>query len=248
MSTEITNVKSATHFLISCEHGGNQIPRQYQQLFVGFEPLLRSHRGYDCGALRMAKELALALDAPKFISTTSRLLVDLNRSERHPHLFSEITRLVSNSVRRKILTRYYLPYRNQVEMAINAAIRRGDKVVHISSHSFTPILDGQERNADIGLLYDPSRPSERELCCRWQAGIKTKAPDLTVRRNYPYAGKADGFATYLRHQFSADKYVGIELEINQKHVLSGVQQWRRLRHLVVETLRDLMAKGYASES
>jgi hypothetical protein len=36
-----------------------------------------------------------------------------------------------------------------------------------------------------------------------------------VRRNYPYRGTADGFTTYLRRQFSARKYLGIELEVNQ---------------------------------
>jgi hypothetical protein len=33
--------------------------------------------------------------------------------------------------------------------------------------------------------------------------------------NYPYLGKADGFTTSLRHQFQ-ERYIGIELELNQK--------------------------------
>lgn len=229
----------ATHFVISCEHGGNRIPHTYQSIFRGFESLLHSHRGYDFGALRMAREMARKLDATLFAATTSRLLVDLNRSVRHPTLFSKITRCLPNDTRREILARYYLPYRNRVELAIAEAIRHGNRVIHISSHSFTPELDGQARKADIGLLYDPSRPAERTLCRRWQAALKTKAPGLTVRRNYPYAGKADGFTTYLRRLFPADVYTGIELEINQKYVLSGGTEWLALRHSVLEALDEI---------
>ena len=33
--------------------------------------------------------------------------------------------------------------------------------------------------------------------------------------NYPYLGKADGFTTSLRQEFQ-ERYIGIELELNQK--------------------------------
>ena len=64
--------------------------------------------------------------------------------------------------------------------------------------------------------------------------MKERAPELKVRRNYPYAGKSDGFTAYLRRRFPADAYVGIELEINQKHVLQGGRRWRALQDLVID--------------
>ena len=81
--------------LITCEHGGNRIPPRYRPLFRGFEALLQTHRGFDPGALTMARELAKAFKAPLFVSTVSRLLVDLNRSIGHPRLYSEATRTAS---------------------------------------------------------------------------------------------------------------------------------------------------------
>ena len=33
-------------------------------------------------------------------------------------------------------------------------------MIHLSSHSFTPELDGKVRKADIGLIYDPARQRE----------------------------------------------------------------------------------------
>jgi predicted N-formylglutamate amidohydrolase len=206
-------------------------------LFAGFESLLLTHRGYDAGARILARELAKALHAPLFVSTTSRLLIDLNRSIGHSRLYSDATRTAPVALRREILEKHYLPYRDQVATEIAEAIARGRRVIHISSHSFTPELDGRVRNADIGLLYDPARPGEAALCRRWQAQLKALTPELKVRRNYPYTGKSDGFTAYLRHRFPDAAYSGIELEMNQKHTLIGERRWRVLRGRVVEALR-----------
>lgn len=232
----------ADHPLITCEHGGNRIPARYRPLFAGCEALLQSHRGFDPGARILARELSRALAAPLFVSTTSRLLIDLNRSIGHPALYSEATRDEPATVRRDILKRYYLPYRNRVEAHIAAALAGGSRVVHLSSHSFTPELDGDIRTADIGLLYDPARSGEAELCRRWQARLKAAAPEWNVRRNYPYRGRSDGFTAYLRRRFAADAYLGIELEINHRHVLAGGPQWRSLRRDVIASLRRAMAE------
>jgi predicted N-formylglutamate amidohydrolase len=228
------------HFLITCEHGGNRIPLRYRTLFAGFEALLQTHRGFDAGALALAEDLAKALTAPLFAVTASRLLIDLNRSVGHPRLYSEATREAPARVRREILEKYYRPYRHKVEAEIAAAVAHGGRVIHIASHSFTPVVDGMVRNADIGLLYDPARRGEAELCRRWQARLRISAPALKVRRNYPYAGKSDGFTTYLRRRFPAATYVGIELEINQKHVVSGRRLWHAFRGRVIEALRQAM--------
>ena len=231
------------HILITCVHGGNRIPPRYTSLVTGFEALLRSHRGYDPGALTVARELARAFAAPLFVSTTSRLLIDLNRSIGHPRLYAEATRNAPASVRREILEQHYLPYRNQVEAHIATEIAQGSRVIHLSSHSFTPVLDGEVRNADIGLLYDPSRPGEAELCRRWQARLKALAPKWKVRRNYPYTGRSDGMTAFLRRRFPPGMYVGIELEINQKHVLRGGRPWGAMRSQVIESLCRAITAG-----
>ena len=228
------------HVLITCEHGGNRIPAHYRPLFQGFEAVLQTHRGFDPGARVVGRQMAKALAAPLFVSTTSRLLIDLNRSIGHPRLYSEITRRAPAPVRRTILNAYYLPYRKRVEAHIRGAIARGSRVIHVSSHSFTPQLEDVVRRADVGLLYDPARCSELELCRRWQAALKARLPELDVRRNYPYTGKSDGFTAYLRRRFPADLYVGVELEINQKHVLRGGRGWRILRRHVVDSLDQVI--------
>jgi predicted N-formylglutamate amidohydrolase len=189
----------------------------------------------------MAKELAGALNAPLVTSTISRLLVDLNRSMGHRQLFSAATRDAVANLRAKIVAQHYRPYRAQVERLVGKAVSRGRRVIHISSHSFTPELGGKVRRADVGLLYHPGRRGEAELGARWKASLAAIAPELKVRRNYPYAGKGDGLTSHLRLRFPQGAYVGIELEINQRIVFAGGRGWTRLRRVLIDSLRRACA-------
>jgi predicted N-formylglutamate amidohydrolase len=228
-------------FLITCEHGGNRIPATYRGLFRGRRALLDSHRGYDPGALVMGRALAKAFRAPLLSATVSRLLVDLNRSIGHPQLFSAATRGAPAKLRSRIVERHYRPYRVRVERFVRQSVSRGRRVIHISSHSFTPELYGKVRRADVGLLYDPGRRGEAALCARWKAALAALDPQLRVRRNYPYAGKGDGLTSYLRRRFPRDAYVGVELEINQKIVFAAGRRWTALRGVLIDSLRTACA-------
>jgi predicted N-formylglutamate amidohydrolase len=185
----------------------------------------------------MARALAESFAAPLVVATTSRLLVDLNRSIGHPRLFSEATRDASKELRAEILDRHYKPYRSQVEQLVARSVARGRRTIHISSHSFTPKLHGRVRNADVGLLYDPGRRGEVRLCARWKDSLARLAPELRVRRNYPYAGKGDGLTAHLRGRFPQGAYVGIELEINQAIVFAAGRPWTALRATLIDSLR-----------
>jgi len=233
-------ITGGTRFLVTCEHGGNHIPAPYVEFFEGWDTILSSHRGYDPGALTLARELAKTLQAQLIASTVSRLLVELNRSPHHPHLFSQAVCRQPESLKQDILARYYIPYRSQAEEEVAQIKGHGQRIVHISSHSFTPNLNGTVRNADIGLLYDPSRKTELNLCRRWQQELMKQIPNIRVRRNYPYSGKSDGLCSYLRKRFSEKHYLGIELEVNQRYVAQGGEEWHRLRKGVISSLLEAL--------
>jgi predicted N-formylglutamate amidohydrolase len=227
--------------LTTCEHGGNRVPAKYRPLFRRHRALLDSHRGYDPGALAVARDFAAAFDAELVYSTTSRLLVELNRSPNHRMLFSEMTRSLPLAERRALLERYYFPYRDGVEAQVRAAVDKRERILHISCHSFTPRLDGQVRRADIGLLYDPRRNAEAKFCSVWQATLRAAQPRLVVRRNYPYRGYADGLTTSLRKRYPDPAYAGIEIEVNQKFPLGDASAWRAMRKVLVATLARALA-------
>lgn len=220
--------------LISCEHGGNEVPAAYAPLFVGAERVLNTHRGLDFGALEVAEAFGARLRVKPITATTTRLVVDLNRSSYHPNLFSEYTRPLDRKQRAAALEAHYWPYRRRAEQAVDKAVSAGHFVLHVSSHSFTPELAGVVRNCDIGFLYDPQRKSEVRFIDAWDAALKVRAPELVARRNYPYKGISDSLVTHLRRRHPDRSYAGVELEVNQKH--AGSAGWRDLVTLLTETL------------
>jgi predicted N-formylglutamate amidohydrolase len=222
--------------VITCEHGGNRVPARYRALFAGHAQLLNSHRGFDPGALELAQRFAKAGAWPLHFATTTRLLIELNRSSHHRALFSAVTRLCDAEVKAEIVRDYYEPYRQSVQAEIEREVLCGRRVLHLSVHSFTPELNGEIRRADIGLLYDPRRNGEVAFCDAWRSQLRASRPELTVRRNYPYLGSADGFTTALRKRFPAKYYVGVELEVNQRRPLAGGAGWKRLQQDLVTTL------------
>jgi len=223
--------------LLTCEHGGNRVPERYRRLFAGRARLLASHRGLDIGALDLARGLGRRLDVPLVAATVTRLLVDLNRSIGHPGLFSALSRSLPAAERRRVLSCHYHPYRRLVHGWIASRVSRGERVLHISVHSFTPMLDGERRNADIGLLYDPARVAEATLCRAWQQELSACAADWRVRRNYPYRGTGDGQVVELRRRFAGGCYLGIELEVNQ----ACLQEPARAATLLADLARTLPA-------
>ena len=234
------------HVLVTCEHGGNRIPARYRRWFAGADALLASHRGYDPGALSMARALAAVAGTPLIATTISRLLVEVNRSPHNPRVFSAPMRDAPPDVRREAFERYYVPHHAAVVSAIESALAQGCRVLHIGSHSFTPSLAGNVRNTDIGLLYDPRRALETAFCDAWLAALEAR-PVGRVRRNYPYAGTSDGLPTLLRRRYPADDYLGIELEVNQRHPLAGGSAWQRMRREVAAALAEAVPAARSAD-
>ncbi len=230
--------------LVTCEHGGNGVPPAFRRLFKKNPAVLDTHRGWDKGALILARELSSTL-GPLFFSETTRLLVDLNRSLHHRKLFSEFTADCDKDTRRRILEEFYYPYRRNLETAIARAVTGNGRVIHLSIHSFAPELDGITRNADIGLLYDPARHAEFEFCATLQAGLQ-RATGLKVRRNYPYLGTADGLTTHLRRRYRENNYLGIEIEINQRHVRPKSADWAAFRKPVIAAVAAVAKRNLPS--
>ena len=220
--------------LVTCEHGGKGVPPLFVDLFAGAGSLLDSHRGWDAGALELARRFALHFEAPLLASTVTRLLVDLNRSEDNPTLFSSLTTELDDSARFALLGRYYHPYRQRVIREVQQFLKQGATVLHLSVHTFTPSFDGEIRDLDIGLLYDPSRQDESRIVSQWSTELgRCLGVGWKVRHNQPYHGKMDGVAESMRSLFPEPDYIGIELEVNQKFPLNELVEWENIQQDLV---------------
>lgn len=201
--------------LLTCEHATNEVPPPYRRLFAGAAEVLQTHRGFDRYALDIAEEMAQSLQAPLMAATVCRLLVDCNRTPASRNLFSVYSRRLDRKERVRVLASWHTPHQEAVARTAAGMIAAGATVVHVAIHTFTPVLNGVTRTADLGMLYDPARPRERQLARCWLEELRRAAPPLRLRRNYPYRGKSNCLASILRARFSAESYLGLELELNQ---------------------------------
>lgn len=229
-----------TRFLITCEHAGNEVPDEYAAMFTspGAKRDLHSHRGYDPGSLHAATQLSSRLESPLISSTTTRLLVDLNRSLDNPQLFSKYSRSLTQSDQASLLKNYYYPYRKCVEAKIRTLLKCHDRVIHLSMHTFTPRFRGSHRPVDLGILYDPARREERLFCDAVGNRMAALVPNRRVRHNEPYLGIDDGLTTYLRTQHPSRRYVGIEIEINNRYARWQEKQKLTLITQLAKAIRD----------
>jgi predicted N-formylglutamate amidohydrolase len=213
--------------MLTCEHASNKLPAAFKKAVPA--EVLKTHRAYDIGAVQVFRKL-VKFAKPEFYceGKFSRRFVDLNRTITNKSAFSEYydaleARNKSAAKKAKVqATAYWQEYRAAIGKFVDSALkpktraaRSEPEIVHLGIHSFTPVLNGKVRNADIGILYDPTRPQERAYANVIKAEIKRLYPAMKVRFNYPYKGTSDGLTTTLRKKFG-QRYVGIEIEINQK--------------------------------
>lgn len=250
--------------VVTCEHAGNRVPPGFPARGgtpgggampdPEFAEALESHRGWDPGALLLARSLAGVLGAPLRICLTSRLLVEVNRSEGHPELFSRWSATLPGTERRALVRRIHRRHRRRVEQTLALASRGWTRdVVHIGVHTFTPELDGVRREVDVGVLFDPAAPFEARVARGWIRAMEAVLPGWRIRENEPYDGRSDGLTTSLREtrgrevQGKAGRYAGLELEVNQARVGrddpdGGRVRCRELAQILAEALQCVMAE------
>lgn len=222
---------AAPEIVVSCEHASNFVPGRWRRAFAHDAGVLDTHRAWDPGARVIAAELAQALGTPLHCGEVTRLLVDLNRSLDNPGLHSEFTPEGSRNV---LQQRYWLPYRAAVRAGVRRGLKRG-AVLHLSMHSFTPVLHGKVRDVDIGLLYDPARSNEKSFVLRLQRLLKDALPGMRIRLNKPYRGTDDGCTTALRAEFGP-RYAGIEIELNQSFCAGPAAKWKAERAAIAAAI------------
>lgn len=212
------NENNKSILILTCEHASNKLPAAFKNAVPA--QVLKTHRAYDIGAAQVFRKL-VKFAKPEFYceGKYSRLFVDLNRTITNKSAFSDYLR--DNAKAKVQATAYWTEYRTAIEKFVESALKpktQAATIVHLGIHSFTPKLNGKVRNTDIGILYDPARPQERAYANVIKAEIKRLYPTMKVRFNYPYKGTTDGLTTTLRKKFGP-RYVGIEIEINQKFFL-----------------------------
>ncbi|MCB9896947.1 MAG: N-formylglutamate amidohydrolase [Planctomycetes bacterium] len=222
--------------LITCEHASKAVPARYRRFFEGRDALLDSHRGWDPGALVLARRLGLALRVPVIAGRWTRLLVDLNRPPGHDELVSHLLADLPAERRARLVAEVHDTHWTRVETSLRDLHTGGRPVLHLGVHSFTPVRRGERRLLDVGILFDPARSAERTFAAELRAAIAARDPRLRVRFNEPYLGIHPGLTTHLRTLVRDPGYAGIELELNQRFARGVPGRWRDVQRVVVDAV------------
>jgi predicted N-formylglutamate amidohydrolase len=169
----------------------------------------------------------------------------LNRSADHPKLVAPVSfgipipgnRDVDEAEIARRLHRWWKPYRDRATTDVSRLIAHHGRCLQLSIHSFTPVVDGVTRRADIGLLYDPAHAGERTLAKQLRAALAPSG--LGIYMNEPYRGTSDGFTTSLRARHPNTRYAALEIETNQR-LLRSPTATRRVARLLADALASLL--------
>jgi len=223
---EILNEDGILPVLLVCDHASNRFPRSLGTM--GLDYLNRvSHIALDIGANAVAEALADNLGATSVLCQYSRLIVDCNRELIDDSAFLEHSDGVDvpgnhnlqSSEKERRASEIYWPYHNAIKDQIIRLKKHGIDPVVISIHSFTPVINGSDREWDIGVLWDKD-PLTAEIFLN-----KLIEAGYVVGDNKPYSGKDPEDFTIDFHAESAGlPHVGIEICQNLINDDDGVER------------------------
>ncbi len=237
--------------ILLCDHAENSIPEPYGTLGICEEDLNR-HIAYDIGAAPVTELVARRLGVPALLSCFSRLLIDPNRGLDDPTLVMRISDgavVPGNAgadeaeIGRRI-ARYYAPYHEAIDLAIDEAMKAGKPPVLLSVHSFTQAWKSVPRPWHVGVLWDKD-PRLATLLIEAFASI----PGTVVGDNVPYSGQLKGDTLYRHGTLRGLAHALIELR--QDLILSeeGQGEWaERLASVLEQVLGERAADLHAVAS
>ncbi|MER8712883.1 N-formylglutamate amidohydrolase [Mesorhizobium sp. M1295] len=227
-AVETINETGRSDIVLICEHASNHIPAEYARLGLDSSHLQR-HIAWDIGAAEVTRALSKLLDAPAFLSSYSRLLIDLNRplgSSGSIPVLSEDTGIPGNvgldlgerSRRAEIM---FAPFHDRVAAHLDGRAKQGRPTRIATIHSFTPVYLGVGRPWHAGVLYDRAVDFGQAVLAGLRAGS-----GLNAAANEPYVISREGdYAIPVHGDDRGIPAVLIEIRQDLLAGRSGIEEW-----------------------
>ena len=226
--------------LLVCDHASCRFPKSLGDM--GLDPFARRcHLAIDIGAGPLTESLAESLGVTAVLQNYSRLIVDCNRQLMDPGAFLEYgdgilvpgNRNLHQADKDLRADALYWPYHRAVEEQINRLRSAGPPPAFISIHSFTPVLNGESRAWQIGVLWD----KDERLRHIFLKGFEDAG--YYVGDNVPYSGKAPQDFTIDHHAEEIGlPHIGIEIRQDLLRNKKGVHQIARVMHKIIESIPE----------
>lgn len=234
----VMNPEAVAPILLVCDHASRRFPRALGTM--GLDPFARRcHLALDIGAGALTEMLAESLGVTAVLCQYSRLIVDCNRQLMDPGAYLEFSdgvvvpgnRNLHKDEKEQRANAIYWPYHKAIEEQISRLNGQGIEPVFLSIHSFTPVMNGESRTWEMGILWDADRVTSEILV------NDLREAGYLVGDNEPYSGKAPQDFTIDHHAEPAGlPHVGIEIRQDLIHHDDGVERIAEVMHKVFASL------------
>jgi predicted N-formylglutamate amidohydrolase len=237
---------AAGPFFLVCEHASNRFPAEYGTLGLDDEAQAACI-AWDPGALGLAQNLSRLLDAPLFSARVSRLIYDLNR----PPLAATVMPAQSKGwqipgnadltaqERLRRLDAIYIPFhdrlRREILRRVMLATETGQVPVLVTVHSFAPVVDGEPRSVEFGVIHDAD-----PLLAQAVVDLARETTPLITALNEPYSETEDITHT-LRLQATPCGIANVMLEI-RNDLLSTPEAQAHVAAMLAPVLRGALER------
>ena len=221
-------------FLFSCENATYAVPGEFGALFSGHDEILSCSQGWEPGALNLSQAFAMRFRTPLVHSETSRLLLDVERSQEH--CWSRFSKPLSDYDRKRLIERYWLSYRTQLDRRIKGDLDRHGLVLHTMIHG-----DPDQRE-HVQLHTPKGSVLALEVVAAW---LKDMGRD-DLRCTHINGGMETHLSRGLAAEHDPARYSQIRLSVHQDFFLTGTPwRWETIKKHLLDTLA-MTATGVAS--
>jgi len=234
----IMNGNSTLPILLICDHASRRFPAALGNM--GLDPVaLRCHLALDIGAGALTERLATSLSATAVLCQYSRLVVDCNRQLMDPSAYLEFgdgivipgNRNLHPENKKQRADEIYWPYHNAVTSQVERLQAEGRPPIFIAVHSFTPVLNGESRSCEMGVLWDTDRVTAEIFV------HDLREAGFIVGDNEPYSGKAPQDFTIDHHaELIGLPHVGLEIRQDLIDDDQGVEEIGKVLHRIIGSL------------
>lgn len=239
--------RSELPLLLTCDHSSNRIPAALGDLGLD-EQQRQRHIAWDPGAREVTELVAELLGAGAVLCEYSRLVVDCNRRLDDPTAFVEqpdgipipANQGMDDAERERRAQAIHRPYHDAIDRELRRRVAGGQHPALFSIHSFTPVLAGERRPWQVGVLWD----KDDRLPVPLMAQL-AEIPGVQVGDNQPYSGRAHWDYTIDHHAEAAGlPHAVIELRQDLVRSPEGQREWAgHLARILRRILEDLRRTG-----
>ena len=236
----VLNPLAEKPIMLVCDHASCRFPESLGDM--GLDPFARRcHLAVDIGAGALTERLAEMLGVTSVVQNYSRLIVDCNRQLMDPSAFLEYgdgilvpgNRNLHQADKDLRASALYWPYHCAIDEQVQRLSKLGSKPVFISIHSFTPVLNGESRAWQIGVLWDKDEQVKEVFL----EGFREAG--YYVGDNEPYSGKAPQDFTIDHHAEEIGlPHVGLEIRQDLIDDEDGVDQVARVMRKIIASVPE----------